>query len=122
MASQAETINFIKSNFKCDDLGDNVLKVLVSWNDGRSQLVFATVGTEIMQVASPFAQLSDISAEQALNANQSAFGVGKVADWFAIQHVVPMADLDASEISIAFNSIGEIADELEKKLGLGDKL
>ncbi len=122
MASQSETIDFITSNFQAESLGDNEFSVVKAWNDGRSQLVFATVGTEILQVASPFAKLSDISAEQALNANDSAFGVGKVLDWFAVKHVVPMADVDASELALAFSIVSEIADELEKKLGLGDNL
>jgi len=122
MASQSETFNFITSNFQCEKLSENLLKVVISWNDGRSQLVFATVKADVMQIASPFAKTSAITAEQALNVNNTAFGIGIVAEWFALQHVVPLPDLDASEIDIAFNTVGELADELEKSLGLGDNL
>lgn len=122
MASQKEVVAFILKNFPSEEISENLIKVVISWNDGRSQLVFAHVMDDVMSVASPFADQSDISATQAINANESIFGVGMAGDWFALKHVVPLGDLDASEMDVAFKALAEIADELEKKLGLGDKL
>lgn len=122
MASQKEVISFILENFPSESISDTLVKVVVSWDDGRSQLVFANVMENLMDVASPFAEQSAISATQALNANESVFGVGMVADWYALKHVVPIDDLDASEMHVAFKALAEVADELEKKLGLGDNL
>jgi len=122
MATQKEAIQFILENFPSEKISDTLIKIVLSWNDGRSQLVFAEVKDEVIAVASPFAESSAISAQQAINANETVFGVGMAGDWFALKHAVPLEDVDASEMGVAFNLLAELADELEKKLGLGDNL
>jgi hypothetical protein len=123
VASQAETINFIQSNFACEDLGDNFLKLVFSTDEaGRSQIIWAQVKEAVMCVSSPFARTSDITADQALNVNTSVFGVDKYADFFVLVHNVPLPDLDASEVNVAFAMLAKWADDLEKALGLGDRL
>lgn len=124
MASQSEVLSFIKNNYPSENVNENMVKVVISWNDGRSQLVFAHVlpDATAMEVASPFGTMDAMSAEQAINANDSMFGVGVVGDWYALKHVVPIADIDQSEMDVAFKLLAETADELEKKLGFGDKL
>ena len=73
-------------------------------------------------MASPFAESGAISAQQANNANETIFGVGMACDWFALKHGVPLEDVDASELGVAFSTLAELADEMEKKLGFGDNL
>jgi hypothetical protein len=122
MATQQEAIQFILENFPSEKIGDTLIKIIMSWDDGRSQLVFAEVKEDVMAVSSPFAESSAISAQQAINANGTIFGVGMAGDWFALKHVVPLTDVDASEMGVAFSTLAEHADEIEKKLGLGDNL
>jgi hypothetical protein len=122
MATQKEAIQFIRDNFPSENVDESLIKIVVGWDDGRSQLVFAEVLETVIAVSSPFAERTAISAEQAINANTSIFGIGMAGDWFALKHVLPLADLDASELQIGISGLAEIADELEKKLGLGDKL
>ena len=122
MAAQKEAIEFILENFPSEKIDDTLIKIVKSWDDGRSQLVFAEVKEEVIAVSSPFAESSAISAQQAINANATIFGVGMVGDWFALRHVVPLDDVDSSEMKVAFDLLAELADELEMKLGLGDNL
>ena len=124
MASPNEVFSFITSNYPSEKISDSMIKVVVGWNDGRSQLVFAHIQPDAaaMEVASPFSTRDAMTAEQAINANESMFGLGVLGEWYALKHVVPIADLDASEMDVAFKLLAEVADELEKKLGLGDNL
>ena len=41
MATQKEAIQFILENFPSEKIGDTLIKIVMSWDDGRSQLVFA---------------------------------------------------------------------------------
>ena len=122
MATQKEAIQFILDNFPSEKISDSLVKIVKSWDDGRSQLIFADVREEVISVLSPFAESSAISAQQAINANDTVFGVGMAGDWFALKHVVPLENVDASEMAVAFNLLSELADDIEKKLGLGDNL
>lgn len=47
----------------------------------------------------------------------TALGVRKVGDFFALAHLVPIEDADASELIVGIHLIGEAADELEGMLG-----
>ncbi len=122
VATQQEAINFIKSNYRCDDLDGGVLKLVFDLGGGRSQVVFATVNEYNVQYASPFASLDDVTAKQALEANaEFNLGVQIQGNYFMIVHMAPLADLDASEIGEGFEYVSNVADALESKLVGGNK-
>ena len=123
MATQSELIAFIESNYDCTFDGDSA-KLVWSWtNDDRTQLVFVQVTDGYMRCTSPFARLDDVTPKQALEANASwQVGMQLQGDYYVIKNVLPIADMDASEVKAAFSMVAEPADELEKLLIGGDRL
>lgn len=123
MATQNEVLNFIKSNYETEVLSGGDLKLVFDLGGGRSQLAFVDVTESNAQFSSPFATVNDVTAKQALEANaEYSVGMQLIGNWYVIKHVVPLADLDASEVSAAFDLVANIADMLETKLVGGDKL
>ena len=123
MATQNEVLNFIKSNYETEVLSGGDLKLVFDLGGGRSQLAFVDVTESNAQFSSPFATVDDVTPKQALEANaEYSVGMQLIGNWYVIKHVVPLADLDASEVSAAFDLVANIADMLETKLVGGDKL
>lgn len=123
MATQAEALSYIKSNFKNEDLGDNVFKVLVEYDDNRSQLVWVGVLENVITLNSPFASEDDLSPKQALNAvSDGLFGLKTVGTLYTLSYLLFVEDLDASEINKGIHFLARSADELEKSLVGGDRL
>ena len=122
MATAAEAINYIKSNFKCEAVNDDLLKVLVEW-DNRSQLVFLGVFEHAITLNSPFASENDLTPKQALNAvTDGLFGVKCIGGLYSLSNLLFVEDLDASEINKGIYFIAKSADDLENQLVGGDRL
>ncbi len=123
MATQSELISFIESKYNCTFDGDSA-KLVWSWtSDDRTQLVWVQVTDGFMRCTSPFARLDDVTPKQALEANASwQVGMQLQGDFYVIQNVLPIADMDASEVQAAFSMVAGPADELEKLLVGGDRL
>ncbi len=62
MATQAEAISYLKSNFKCEAITDDLFKVLVEFEEDRSQLVFVGIYTDVISLNSPFASCTGTNA------------------------------------------------------------
>ena len=123
MATQAEAINYLKANFKNEDLGDNVFKVLVEYEGNRSQLVFVGIFEHVITMSSPFAGEDDLTPKQALNAvTNGLFGVKLFGDFYSLSNLLFVEDLDASEINKGIAFIAQTADDLEQSLVGGDRL
>lgn len=121
MASQQEAIDFIKSNYAFNELQGGMLNFVFDLEAGRSQMVFVLVDDTKIEYFSPFGDVSDVTAKQALDAISSySFGMQIIDDEFVVKHVVFLENLDASEIKDGFHIVASIADELEKKLVGGD--
>ena len=122
MATKAETISHIKSNYKVQE-DDGTLFLVFNAGESRSQGVFVFVDDFKMEIKSAFATTESISAEQAFEATEAvntAFGIGRDGSFYVVKHVVPIADLDPSEIIAGIELPMSVADDLEKELGLGD--
>jgi hypothetical protein len=121
MATQKEVISYLTKDMKAEDIGDSRFKLLYDMGNSRSQLVFVFVGEVGMTVVSPFAKTEDVTPKQALNASQDfGLGIGIFDELYVIKTIVPLADLDESEIHTSFDLVGSIADELEEALVGGD--
>jgi hypothetical protein len=121
MASQSEAVAFIRANYQVEELAPNTFKIAFNSGGLRSQNVYVGVTDYELQVTAPFAWQKDISADRALTANSSMFGVVIINGAFALKHNAFLADLDASEIEKAFKILAGYADELEKQLGNSDE-
>jgi hypothetical protein len=123
MATQAEAISFLKSNYKCEAVADDLFKVLVEYEDNRSQLVFVGIHDHVMVFNSPFASENDLTATQALNAvTNGLFGIKNIGGLYSLANLIFMEDLDASEFNKGIHFIAKTADDLEKSLVGGDRL
>jgi hypothetical protein len=122
MASKAEVRNFIKENFKYEDSDDlDFLKLLVEREDGRSQVVYCTIGDHGLIINSIFATADDITPAQVMKLSEdSILGVKKIDNFFAVTNYVPIADVDASEINKGIFFCAIQADDLEAEVG-GDR-
>ena len=123
MATQAEAINFLKSNFKLEQVSEDFFKILIEFNGNRSQLLYCGVYEFAMVISSPFATEDDLSPKQALNAvAESLFGVKLIGGHYQLSALLFMEDLDASEINKGLFTLAKEADDLEKSLVGGDRL
>jgi hypothetical protein len=96
------------------------------WDDGRSQTIIAAKvdlegdALDALMVASPFAEVGNITAEQALD-SAVAYGVRKLGDFYCLTDTVPIADLDDNEVLITFEMLARLADHIEQKHSTHDK-
>lgn len=124
MASWFELRNFIESNYRISNIDGNTLTLLFETDDNRSQLVFVTgvdMDRGIAIFSSPFAKTSDISPQQFAACSENTFlGLRRLGDLYAVVHLVPLENADASEVDWAMVFVASAADDLERSLGLGD--
>jgi hypothetical protein len=121
MATKQEAISFLKNKLNAEETSQDFFKMLVEYDDNRSQVVFGLVSDEIIAFKSPFASVDDLSAKQALSAaSETVFGVGEVAGMYCLSHVAFVEDLDASEVYKSVGVLASIADGLERQVVGGD--
>jgi len=128
MATWSEVKDFIRTNFTVAFEDANLMRLQFDAGNGRSQLIVVMgleTGDEFSSVLffSPFAQEGQISPSQFLElARNTTFGLAVVAGLMGYVHNAFLADLDASEIRIPMLAVTGIADQTERRLGLGDRL
>jgi hypothetical protein len=121
MASQTEVFDFIKKNYKHEQLASFNVKIQVPLRDRRSQTVYVAVTETELQVTSPFAWQGRVSSDKVFEENKSMFGIVTVNGAYALKHNAYIADIDESEIENAFIVLGAHADLFERSLGFTDE-
>lgn len=128
MASWSELRAYIANNYKvAEDIGRGV-RMIFTFEDGRSQTVFVT-RYELMDGAeewavleSPVGQLGVVNLERVVSeAGQMVCGgVGifsEVADpVVTLRHAIPLANLDVNEFERPLTLVTVSADQLEQRL------
>jgi hypothetical protein len=122
MATQTEVIQYIKSNYRYEEIEPGVYKLVFESGNGRTQTVFAVVKDSWLNVTSPYASVDKITADRALKVNDTIFGTQRYGDYFVLTHVAPLKDIDPSEIKVALGVTAEVADALEAKVSKQDNL
>jgi hypothetical protein len=132
MASVEEVMTWLKANYEHinTDLPGSVGEMAQNCSielllpNGRRQWVLVAVSIFRIDVNSPFAERTAISAEDALSlASSQAFGFrehpmfGILPPHYVLVQLLPMADVDSSEIIFAIEELAKAADALESKLG-----
>ena len=103
--------------------GSNMtFKSVVPLQEGRSQLVFVQANDFSFQLSSPFAAVSDFSAERALKVNFTLFGVSIVFDRYSLIFTSSIEMFSVEPFFEAFASLANHADEIEQMIGGGDEL
>lgn len=120
MATQMEVINWLWGNVEdLQQLSPTTFSFRKLVEDDRGQDVYFEVSESLVLISSPFSHQGQISSDVALKlvGENTALGMRKVGEFYALAHVVPIEDLDVSEIVVGIHLVGERADELEALLG-----
>lgn len=128
MASWEQLKTYIGSNYKITEDSGDLLKLLFSTNNDRSQLVFVNhavtgSGIEFAVIASPIANVGAVELNSVLR-ETSEYLVGGVViygDLLMLRHAVPLADLDAGDFEIPLHLVVGAADGIEAKFVGSDR-
>lgn len=117
MATQQQAIDFMKSNYKAEVLGDGTLfKLIFDIDDGRTQIVYAQFNEHFICFSSPFASTEDMTPKQALSAAEDWLcGVRVIGDFYYLRNVAPLENLDESELADNMMLVAFAADKIEEK-------
>lgn len=116
MATQQQAIDFLKSKYTVEDLGDDFYKLEFSLDDGRSQVVLIRFNEFWMIMSSAFATIDDLTPKQALEAaSDKICGIQLLGETYFVRNVLPIADLDESELQAGMDLVLLVADSLEEK-------
>lgn len=94
------------------------------WNlpNDRTQVVWAQLNSQFYQLMSPFAIEGDLSAERALNMNETLFGVGKYLGHYCLVSLGVVSSFSSEGFELLEQLTAKFADDLEKNSGGGDVL
>jgi hypothetical protein len=74
-------------------------------------------------VSSPFAKADDLPLPAAMKAAEDyVFGIKNDEGYYVVRHVIPLADIDESEVEWAVNVVAAVADSIEQDSVGGDSL
>ena len=122
MATKAEAEAFVRANYNLDVLDNDFYRLGFTLDNGRTQVILVNFTDYHFQVKSIFAEVGSVSLERALaEASQYNLGMQQIGTAYVVAHMVPLADLDPSEVASAFIVTASIADQLEQTLVGGDK-
>jgi hypothetical protein len=120
MASKIEVISWLSSNFETlEEIELGYYTVHLATKGGRSQKVWIKVLDSAVVLESPFGDDSQASAEIVLGlvADQCNLGLSKTGRFYVLRHVVPIEDVDPSELQFGVNLVANEADTLEIAFG-----
>lgn len=125
MATWFELTQFVQQNAQTERMDTGMLKALLNYEDGRSQLAFVLPAVPFADVSivtfmSPIGAKSAIPAA-ALMEEFTPFGFRAFGDLYMVSHSVVLDTLDAPEAAFALHAVAAVADELEKKYVGGDQ-
>ena len=123
MATIAELEGFLTKKFDLRKSGEGRYDGTWLTLNNRSQMVLLDVYDGKLVVSSPFAKVSELPLPAAMKAAvKFVFGVVVYEDHYCLRHVIPLADIDESEVEWALNVISVCADQIEQDTVGGDKL
>jgi hypothetical protein len=118
VATKIEVINFLSQKYDFDWVSDNLVKFVFDVDGGRTQIVFAYVDEDFMVISSPFASEDALTPNLAFKlAEDSLFGIKKIGGMYQVTHVIPMGDVDESEIVLGLGLVANAGDGLESSIG-----
>lgn len=117
-----QTEHFTKVEGLPDEGSYYTFKSVFPLPNDRSQLIFVQLNDSIYQLSSPFAEVSEISAEEAFEANVTLLGLDIVFDRYSliVANFVDTFEIEAFLTTMA--NLAFAADSMEKALGGGDDL
>jgi hypothetical protein len=127
MATWSQVSELIQSSSKLRSaaVDSQLIKVEVTTDSGRSQIVFVGVVDDKVLFSSLICELDSVNldalfASEALN--NLIYGVGPVGGYLAIKHAQSLETIDAREIVEPIVALGYLADLYEKAITGKDAL
>ena len=116
MATKQQAIDFLNSKYTTQDLVDDTFKLEFNINSGRTQVVLIEINDNWLIMGSAFATAEDLTPKQALEAaGEWICGIQMTGDTYIVRNVLPIEDLDESELQNGMHLVLEVADNLEQK-------
>lgn len=123
MATKAQILDYVRTKYLVgESILDHESMIVLNFQtgDGRKQHAFVSV-QENFSVFSPFAKVGQVSADKVFKTHEGMdHGLRLVGDKYCILSSCPIKDLNPSEIDNLILNTAFLADEMEKKLKLGD--
>ncbi|SCX03382.1 hypothetical protein [Candidatus Aquiluna sp. UB-MaderosW2red] len=121
MATRMEVLNFVSRHYKFEQKSETLYEFEFDIEGGRRHRLWVSITDELIMIAGPFARESDLTPGIALKlAEGTILGLSTLAGFYALIHVVPIADVDESEIAFGLRLAANAADEIERSIG-GDQ-
>jgi hypothetical protein len=128
MASWADLVAYVHSNYKVSDESQNSIKLVFETGNLRSQVVVLwhlklERGEEWVQIESPFGELGSVDLAAALQhvGNTVCGGLALVGNLVTFRHSLPLDNLQISEFEWPLHMVTSTADQLERNLTGGDR-
>ncbi|WP_395245179.1 hypothetical protein ACGGZK_05095 [Agromyces sp. MMS24-K17] len=120
MTTWSDAKRYIHSNYRAEDVDDNLIKLVFETTNLRSQIVFVAHdstgnGTEWIRVNSPIGNVEQIDLKSAAVrlSDKIVGGLVIYGDLVFVTNGVPLENLDTNELVEPMLRVLSIADELE---------
>lgn len=129
MATWDDLVAFVKSGYRVVQESRDELRILVRFEDERSQIVIVhrellDGESEWVQIATPIGTVHELDVLELLlemGATTVVGGAVVMGEHVVLRHSLPLADLDAPEFTVPLELIAGSADELEERYVRGDE-
>ncbi len=119
--------DYLHANYKIAREREGQIALILETTDGRSQQV--SIDLELMGeepwicITSGFGEVGQVNLENALAVIDSRiFGaIGRAGNFYVVKHSAPVADMSVEELALPMHLTASIADEIESKVGIGDR-
>jgi hypothetical protein len=127
MADKEQLLYYISQNFNFKQITNDLLKVEMATEYGRTQLVYVgLIGSGPVFLYSSFASALEVKPKKVLDlvitaSKLSNFGIQIINNDFMLVHTISLNSLDLHKFHIDLGILARSADELEMELkGLND--
>jgi hypothetical protein len=122
LATKAELISFLEENYVLEELEEDLYSGVFTVGGDRSQIVFLDLDSDKITISSPFAEEGSISAKTALIlAKDYPIGIRIGYGHYTVVYLLPIQDLDTSEIEAGLGYVANYADQIEQAISDEDK-
>ncbi|CAM00442.1 hypothetical protein A8924_1507 [Saccharopolyspora erythraea NRRL 2338] len=128
MATWQDLIAFVRTEYRVIEDGDDELRILIEYEDGRSQVIILAhevldSSEDWVQVASVCGRVADVDLKRLLEEigqTSVVCGAAIMGDHVVLRHALPLENLDINEFTDPLTFVADTADQLEEMFFGGD--
>lgn len=127
MSTWADVKAHVHNTYKVEDVNDGLMKLVFSFDDGRSQLAFIehsfNEAAEWIKVHSPIGPVDSVNLKSAakIASDKIVGGIIILGDRVYLTNAMPLENLDTNELEEPLHRVVATADEMERNLVGGDE-